>query len=90
MKVNVAAVHLEGRALQWHKMYIHKRVTRESPHWEEYVQALHIWFETTVFEDPMTELMTLRHSGDLEECLEALDSLLGWYASLKNMLSVVS
>lgn len=77
MKVKVAAVHLEGRALQWHQMFMHKRVFRETQHWEEYVQALHIRFGVTMFEDPMAELMALRQVAELEDCLEAFDSLLG-------------
>lgn len=44
--------------------------------WEEYAQALHIRFGVTVLEDPMDELMILRQTGELEECLEAFDSLL--------------
>lgn len=77
MKVRVAAVHLERRALQWHQMYMQKRATRETPHWEEYIRALHIRFGTTVFEDPMADLMTLRQTGELEECLESFEALLG-------------
>lgn len=50
---------------------------RETTHWEEYVQALHIRFRTMVFEDPMAELMTLRQAGELEECLEAFEAPLG-------------
>lgn len=76
MKVRVVAVHLEGRALQWQQMYMQKRATREVPQWEEYVQALHIHFGTTVFEDPMAELMTLRQTGELEDYLETFEALL--------------
>lgn len=58
-------------------MYMQKRVTREVPRWEEYIQALHIRFGVTVFEDSMAELMTLRQTREFEECLETFDSLLG-------------
>lgn len=49
---------------------------RETPHWEEYVQTLHIRFGTTVFEDHVVESMRLKQTGELEECLEAFESLL--------------
>ncbi|KAG8386990.1 hypothetical protein BUALT_Bualt03G0206000 [Buddleja alternifolia] len=39
-KVKLASVHLEGKALQWHQMYIKRRLTREIPNWEEYIRAL--------------------------------------------------
>ncbi|KAK4382273.1 Retrovirus-related Pol polyprotein from transposon [Sesamum angolense] len=40
-KVKLAAVHLEGRALHWHQVYMKSRLTKEVPNWEEYVRALY-------------------------------------------------
>ncbi|KAK4413346.1 hypothetical protein Salat_2747200 [Sesamum alatum] len=35
-KVKLAAVHMEGKALQWHQVYMKSRLTREAPRWKEY------------------------------------------------------
>ncbi|KAK4433228.1 hypothetical protein Salat_1085100 [Sesamum alatum] len=59
-KVKSAAVHFEGKALQWHQVYMKTRVTREIPHWEEYVRALNDRFGTFLYEDLMSELLRPR------------------------------
>ncbi|KAK8946779.1 hypothetical protein KSP39_PZI006804 [Platanthera zijinensis] len=39
MKVRMASVHLEGKALYWHQSYMKARLTRQWPNWEEYSQS---------------------------------------------------
>ncbi|KAK4428393.1 hypothetical protein Salat_1138900 [Sesamum alatum] len=48
-KVKLAAVHMEGKALQWHQVYMKSRLTREAPRWEEYVRALSDRFGTFLY-----------------------------------------
>ncbi|KAG8371328.1 hypothetical protein BUALT_Bualt13G0076300 [Buddleja alternifolia] len=33
-KVKLPSVHLQGKALQWHQIYMKGRLTREMPNWE--------------------------------------------------------
>nr|DAD45646.1 TPA_asm: hypothetical protein HUJ06_003876 [Nelumbo nucifera] len=52
------------------------RLTRDPPRWEEYVRALNIRFGSTVYEDPMSELLDLRQAGSVQEYQEAFEELL--------------
>ncbi|KAG8390797.1 hypothetical protein BUALT_Bualt01G0120900 [Buddleja alternifolia] len=52
-KVKLASVHLEGKALQWHQMYMKGRLTREIPNWEEYVRVLNDRFGALIYDDPI-------------------------------------
>ncbi|TXG72195.1 hypothetical protein EZV62_000774 [Acer yangbiense] len=73
MKVKIASIHLEGKALQWHQMYVKNRMTRDPPGWEEYVKALNIRFGVNVFEDPMADLMNLKQLGTLQDYMDKFD-----------------
>ncbi|KAK4431103.1 hypothetical protein Salat_0872300 [Sesamum alatum] len=75
-KVRLAAMHMEGKALQWHQVYMKSQLTREAPHWEEYVHALNDWFGTFLYEDPMSELMNLKETGVVQEYMDIFDELL--------------
>lgn len=76
MKVNVAAVHLEGRALHWHLMYMKTRFSREFPEWEEYVRALRHRFSASTYLDHMSELVASRQTGTVQDFLDQFDELL--------------
>ncbi|KAG8380503.1 hypothetical protein BUALT_Bualt06G0022400 [Buddleja alternifolia] len=75
-KVKLAAVHLEGKALQWHQMLMKSRLIRNLPNWEEYVRALNERFGTFVYEDPMAELVNLKQTGTIQEYLDKFDELM--------------
>ncbi|KAG8377514.1 hypothetical protein BUALT_Bualt08G0040900 [Buddleja alternifolia] len=72
-KVKLAVVHLEGRALQWHQMFMKGRLTREVPNWEEYIQALND--RTLVYDDPMSELVNLKQVGNFQHYLDKFDEV---------------
>ncbi|KAG8369270.1 hypothetical protein BUALT_Bualt15G0134000 [Buddleja alternifolia] len=55
--------HFNGKALQWHQIFMRTRLARTSPDWGEYVNALQDRFGAMLFEDPMSELMNLRQTG---------------------------
>ncbi|KAG8368812.1 hypothetical protein BUALT_Bualt15G0085700 [Buddleja alternifolia] len=55
-KVRIAVVHLEGKALQWHQIFMKNQLTRDLPHWGEYVKAFNDRFGALLYEDPMSEL----------------------------------
>ncbi|KAL0313875.1 UNVERIFIED_CONTAM: hypothetical protein Sangu_2231900 [Sesamum angustifolium] len=75
-KVKLAAVHIEGRALQWHQVYMKSKLTREVPNWEEYVRALYDRFGTKLYDDPMAEFMNLKQVGTVQDYLDKFDELL--------------
>nr|CAD1821649.1 unnamed protein product [Ananas comosus var. bracteatus] len=75
-KVKLAAIHLEGRALQWHQIFMKSRLTRSIPTWEEYVSALNTRFGSDLFDDPMAELKSLRQLGSVLEYQDKFDTLL--------------
>lgn len=74
-KVKIAAVHLDGRAIQWHQAYMKGRITRDVPMWEEYVRALSQRFGAHAYEDPMTELVILRQTQSVQHYLDRFDEL---------------
>ncbi|KAK8942861.1 hypothetical protein KSP39_PZI008721 [Platanthera zijinensis] len=76
LKVKVASVHLEGRALYWHQAYMKARLTRECPTWEAYCQALHNRFGSLLFDDPMSALKNLRQRTSVQAYLDEFDLLL--------------
>ncbi|KAG8387730.1 hypothetical protein BUALT_Bualt02G0051800 [Buddleja alternifolia] len=74
-KVRIAAVHLEGKALQWHQIFMKSRLTRELPNWEDYVRALNERFGALLYEDPMSELVNLKQNGTIQDYLDKFDEL---------------
>ncbi|KAG8363657.1 hypothetical protein BUALT_Bualt19G0045300 [Buddleja alternifolia] len=74
-KVKLASVHLEGKALQWHQMYMKGRLTREIPNWEKYVRALNDRFGALIYDDPMSELVNLKQLGTIQQYLDRFDEI---------------
>ncbi|KAL0366795.1 UNVERIFIED_CONTAM: hypothetical protein Sradi_3569600 [Sesamum radiatum] len=52
------------------------RLTREAPHWEEYVRALNDLFGTSLYEDRMSALMKLKQIGTTQEYMDRFDELM--------------
>ncbi|KAG8369325.1 hypothetical protein BUALT_Bualt15G0139500 [Buddleja alternifolia] len=75
-KVKLAAVHLEGKALQWHQIFMKSRLTRELPSWREYVKALSDRFGVLLYDDPMAELANLKQTGSIQDYLDKFDELM--------------
>ncbi|KAG8386982.1 hypothetical protein BUALT_Bualt03G0205200 [Buddleja alternifolia] len=75
-KVKIAAVHLEGKALQWHQIFMKNRLTREVPQWGEYVRALNDRFGTLLYENPMSELVNLKETRSIQDYLDRFDELM--------------
>ncbi|KAG8372925.1 hypothetical protein BUALT_Bualt12G0117700 [Buddleja alternifolia] len=74
-KVKLVVVHLEGKALQWHQMFMKSRLTREVPNWEEYIRALNDRFGALVYDDPMLELVNLKQVGTIQQYLDKFDEI---------------
>ncbi|KAG8376274.1 hypothetical protein BUALT_Bualt09G0046200 [Buddleja alternifolia] len=75
-RVCLAAVYLEGKALQWHQIFMRNWIDKRMPIWGEYVTVLHDRFGSLLFEDPMSELMNLRQTRSVREYLDKFDERL--------------
>ena len=90
LKVKIAAVNLEGKALQWHQVYMKSRLTREAPSWEKYIRELSSRFGDFLYDDPMGELKELKQGSTVPEYQEQFEELLIGWICLKIMQQVVS
>ncbi|XP_022041343.1 uncharacterized protein LOC110943921 [Helianthus annuus] len=76
-KVRYAAVHLEGRALQWHQGFMKssgKQICDVT--WDEYTRNASTRFAATLIEDAMGALKALIQTGELEDYCDEFDLLL--------------
>ncbi|CAA7035404.1 unnamed protein product [Microthlaspi erraticum] len=75
LKVRLACLHLEGKALQWHHNFIKNRYDI-FPSWPEYVRELYARF-CKMFDNPLSELMKVKQAGvSIEVYLENFDCAL--------------
>ena len=76
MKVKIAAMNLEGKALQWHQIFMKSRLTRETLSWDEYVKELSSRFGDSLYDDPMGEPKSFRQTGSIQEYHDLFEELL--------------
>lgn len=74
-KDKVAALHFEGKALQWHQFFVKVKGVEACGDWQEYVRALNARFGSHFYYDPLSELRNLKQVGTIEEYLDAFDEL---------------
>jgi len=65
-KVTVAAMQLEGEAIQWHLSFMRYRQYLQPATWNEYVMAMVERFGTN-FDDPMEEIKKIKQVGSVKE-----------------------
>lgn len=75
--VKLAAINLEGRALQWHQNWIKYKKGTTNVSWAEYVQALEGRFGDLSIGDPMAELLALKQSGTVSQFHDKFEFYLG-------------
>ena len=61
----LASFHIEGEALIW---FQDSEETRVFTNWESLVQALHIRFGSTTYDDQMERLTRLRQAASVTMC----------------------
>lgn len=66
LKVRLASLHLEGKALQWHHTYMSSRYDQYPP-WSEYIMAISTRFGK-LFDDPLADLVSIKQAFDSVEC----------------------
>ena len=76
-KVKLAAINLEGRALQWHQNWTKYKQGNTEVTWTLYVQALESRFGEHNNGDPMTELLKLKQTGMVSEYHDLFEFWLG-------------
>ncbi|XP_042027275.1 uncharacterized protein LOC121774473 [Salvia splendens] len=74
-RVRVAAIHMEGKALQWHRGFMNLQGEAGYANLDCYVSALGARFGAQAYKDPLADLRNLRQSGSLQEYMEAFDEL---------------
>ncbi|KAF2283955.1 hypothetical protein GH714_017567 [Hevea brasiliensis] len=74
-RVKMAALHLEGKALQWHQGFIKVRGSIAYLDWGAYVGAITARFGSNAFEDPLADLRNLKQVSSLQDYLDAFDEI---------------
>ncbi|KAF2310163.1 hypothetical protein GH714_007000 [Hevea brasiliensis] len=74
-RVKIAAMHLDGKAVQCHQGYVRVKGTEAYGRWDEYVQRMKARFGIQVFDDPLADLKNLKQTGTLQDYLDAFDAL---------------
>ena len=77
MKVKLATINLEGRALQWHQNWTKFKKSDEVVTWESYVQKLEGHFGDHNGQDPMSELLSFKQTGKVSDYHDQFEALLG-------------
>ncbi|XP_019462912.1 PREDICTED: uncharacterized protein LOC109361830 [Lupinus angustifolius] len=75
VKVKLAIMHFEGKALKRHHAYVKSSWTNSLPSWNEYVNILVERFGD-LCDDPMADLMKLRHKGTINDYHEEFDAII--------------
>ncbi|KAF2311626.1 hypothetical protein GH714_025327 [Hevea brasiliensis] len=73
-RVKIAAMHLDGKAVQWHQGYVRVKGTEAYGRWDEYVQGMKARFGILVFDDLLADLKNLKQTGTLQDYF-AFDAL---------------
>ena len=76
MKMKLATINLEGRALQWHQNWVRFKGSQEPVTWKAYVQELEKRFGDHSGQDPMVELLSLKQTGKVFEYHDKFEVLL--------------
>ena len=77
MKVKLATINLEGRALRWHQNWVKYKKGTTNVAWEDYVKALDDRFGDLSSGDPMAELLALKQSGTVSHFHDQFEFYLG-------------
>ncbi|XP_042065679.1 uncharacterized protein LOC121809207 [Salvia splendens] len=74
-RVRVAAIHLEGKALQWHRGFESLHGDMAYADWPCYSSSLAARFGAHAYEDPLADLRNLKQKGTLQDYMDIFDEL---------------
>ena len=69
-KIRTVLMTLEGRALQWHQYYAKTNGGLSVLKWSDYLEDMRRRFADKEYEDPMSELVSLKHTTTVEDFYE--------------------
>jgi hypothetical protein len=72
-KVNLATIHMEGKALEWFQGY---EISNTDLSWQKFTQDLILRFGPGVFDSPIGQLTKLRQVNDVKEYQEQFEALM--------------
>lgn len=73
-RIKIAALHLEGRAIQWHQSFM-KTKDDMVLSWEEYIASMRARFGHYAYDDPIADLKNLKQVYLLQHYLDKFDEL---------------
>ncbi|KAJ7960281.1 Ty3/gypsy retrotransposon protein [Quillaja saponaria] len=74
-KIKVVSTMLEGRVLHWHQAYMRSVMGRVLT-WTQYIADMGHRFANTAFEDPVAELVRLKHWGTVTDYQDKFERML--------------
>ncbi|XP_042054452.1 uncharacterized protein LOC121799175 [Salvia splendens] len=74
-RVRVAAIHFEGKALQWHRGFASLQGEAAYADWNCYIAALGARFGAHAYEDPLADLRNLKQKGTLQLYMDQFDEI---------------
>lgn len=75
-RVRTVMLPLEGKTLDWHHFYTKRHGGFHMLTWDSYAQRLRKRFGSSVLQDPITDLVSLRQVGSVDQYHDTLVSLL--------------
>ena len=75
-EVQIVMIHLDGKMLQWHQRYMKMKGLLKDVKWIEYMADMRARFHDTEFQDPMSEIVSLKQSQTVEEYYDEFEGLL--------------
>ena len=75
-KVPTVMIYLDGKALQWHQRFLKSHGDVNKVPWSTYVLEMRRRFCDLEYADPMSELVSLKHTNSVEEYYEEFEALL--------------
>ncbi|XP_042067267.1 uncharacterized protein LOC121810570 [Salvia splendens] len=74
-RVRVAAIHLEGKALQWHRGFLSLHGEEAYVDWGYYLSCLAARFGAQAYDGPLADLRNLKQKGKLQSYMDIFDEL---------------
>lgn len=73
-RIKIFALHLEGRAIQWHQSFIKSKLGGIVT-WDENAMAMKGRFGSYGYDDPLADLRNLKQIGSLQHYMDSFEEL---------------
>lgn len=75
-KVRLIMLHLEGKALDWHHLFAQRYGGLHQLTWELYARGIQARFSSNIYQDPIEELVSLKHQSTMDQFHDRFVSIL--------------